>query len=203
VFQNGPNWGKDVFMPLDWIIGGPKMAGQGWRMLMECLAAGRSISLPSSGRRGYAKPRRARDGRLCARAQPVQDADRKFEGIEEALARIGGNLYMMDAGPVPMTAGAVDLGEKALGDSRRSSSTTLTERGRVVVNDAMDILGGKESASVPTNFMGRPLPAACRSRFTVEGANILTRNLIVLGQGAIRCPSVRARGNERRAARAT
>jgi len=129
VFQNGPNWGKDVFMPLDWIIGGPKMAGQGWRMLMECLAAGRSISLPSSST-GLLQARGARDRRVCARAQPVQEPIGKFEGIEEPLARIGANLYMMDAART-MTAGAVDLGEKPSSSPRSSSITSPSAaRGR-------------------------------------------------------------------------
>ena len=183
VFQNGPNWGKDVFMPLDWIIGGPKMAGQGWRMLMECLAAGRSISLPSSGC-GYAKLAARATGAYARVRSQFKTAIGKFEGIEEALARIGGNTYMMDAARA-MTAGAVDLGEKP---SVASAIVKyhLTERGRVVVNDAMDILGGKGICLGPANFMGRAyqqLPIA----ITVEGANILTRSLIIFGQGAIRC----------------
>src|SRR6266568_4763395 len=183
VFQNGPNWGKDVFMPLDWIIGGPKMAGQGWRMLMECLAAGRSISLPSSGT-GYAKLAARATGAYARVRSQFKTPIGKFEGIEEALARIGGNLYVMDAAR-SMTAGAVDLGEKPSVISA-IVKYHLTERGRAVVNDAMDILGGKGICLGPNNFLGRiyqQLPIA----ITVEGANILTRNLIVFGQGAIRC----------------
>jgi acyl-CoA dehydrogenase len=183
VFQNGPNWGKDVFMPLDWIIGGPKMAGQGWRMLMECLAAGRSISLPSSGC-GYAKLAARATGAYARVRSQFKTAIGKFEGVEEALARIGGNLYMMDAARA-MTAGAVDRGEKPSVISA-VCKYHLTERGRVVVNDAMDILGGKGICLGPNNFMGRAyqqLPIA----ITVEGANILTRSLIIFGQGAIRC----------------
>ncbi len=183
VFQNGPNWGKDVFMPLDWIIGGPKMAGQGWRMLMECLAAGRSISLPSSGT-GYAKLAARATGAYARVRSQFKTPIGKFEGIEEALARIGGNLYVMDAART-MTAGAVDLGEKPSVISA-IVKYHLTERGRAVVNDAMDILGGKGICLGPNNFLGRiyqQLPIA----ITVEGANILTRNLIVFGQGAIRC----------------
>ncbi len=183
VFQNGPNWGNDVFMPLDWIIGGPKMAGQGWRMLMECLAAGRSISLPSSGC-GYAKLAARATGAYARVRSQFKTAIGKFEGIEEALARIGGNTYMMDAARA-MTAGAVDLGEKPSVVSA-IVKYHLTERGRAVVNDAMDILGGKGICLGPANFMGRAyqqLPIA----ITVEGANILTRSLIIFGQGAIRC----------------
>jgi acyl-CoA dehydrogenase len=183
VFQNGPNWGKDVFMPLDWIIGGPKMAGQGWRMLMECLAAGRSISLPSSST-GYTKLAARATGAYARVRSQFKTAIGKFEGIEEPLARIGANLYTMDAARA-MTAGAVDLGEKPSVISA-IVKYHLTERGRAVINDAMDILGGKGICLGPNNFMGRSyqqLPIA----ITVEGANILTRNLIVFGQGAIRC----------------
>jgi acyl-CoA dehydrogenase len=183
VFQNGPNWGKDVFMPLDWIIGGPKMAGQGWRMLMECLAAGRSISLPSSST-GYAKLATRATGAYARVRSQFKTAIGKFEGIEEPLARIGANLYLMDAARA-MTAGAVDAGEKPSVVSA-IVKYHLTERGRALVNDCMDILGGKGICLGPNNFMGRSyqqLPIA----ITVEGANILTRNLIVFGQGAIRC----------------
>jgi acyl-CoA dehydrogenase len=183
VFQNGPNWGKDVFMPLDWIIGGPKMAGQGWRMLMECLAAGRSISLPSSST-GYAKLAARATGAYARVRNQFKTAIGKFEGIEEPLARIGASLYMMDAAR-GMTAGSVDLGEKPSVISA-IVKYHLTERARALVNDCMDILGGKGICLGPNNFMGRSyqqLPIA----ITVEGANILTRNLIVFGQGAIRC----------------
>ncbi len=183
VFQNGPNSGENVFMPLSWIIGGPQMAGQGWRMLMECLAAGRSISLPSSST-GMAKLAvRATGGYARVRSQ-FNLAIGKFEGIEEALVRMGGNTYLMDAARM-MTAGAVDLGEHP---SVASAIVKyhVTERARQVVNDAMDILGGKGICLGPSNFMGRAyqqIPIA----ITVEGANILTRSLIIFGQGAIRC----------------
>ncbi|MBE0612665.1 MAG: acyl-CoA dehydrogenase [Burkholderiales bacterium] len=183
VFQNGPNSGKDVFMPIDWIIGGPGMAGQGWRMLMECLAAGRSISLPSSNV-GMAKVAARATGAYARVRNQFKTAIGKFEGIEEPLARIGGNLYMMDAARM-MTAGAVDLGEKPSVPSA-IVKYHVTERARIAVNDAMDILGGKGICLGPNNFMGRAyqqIPVA----ITVEGANILTRSLIIFGQGAIRC----------------
>ena len=183
VFQNGPNWGTDVFMPIDWIIGGPKMAGQGWRMLMECLAAGRSISLPSSAV-GYTKLAARAVGAYARVRSQFKTAIGRFEGIEEAMARIGGNLYLMDAAR-KMTAGAVDLGEKPSVISG-IAKYHLTERGRAAINDAMDVLGGKGICLGPNNFMGRAyqqLPIA----ITVEGANILTRSLIIFGQGAIRC----------------
>jgi acyl-CoA dehydrogenase len=183
VFQNGPNSGRDVFMPLDWIIGGPKMAGQGWRMLMECLAAGRSISLPSSAT-GLSKLAVRGTGAYARVRSQFKTAIGRFEGIEEPLARMGGNLYLMDAART-MTAGAVDAGEKPSVISG-IVKYHLTERGRVVVNDAMDIQGGKGICLGPSNFIGRAyqqIPVA----ITVEGANILTRSLIIFGQGAIRC----------------
>jgi acyl-CoA dehydrogenase len=182
-FQNGPNSGKDVFMPLEWIIGGPAMAGHGWRMLMECLAAGRSISLPSSNV-GMAKLAvRGTGGYARVRTQ-FKTAIGKFEGIEEPLARMGGSLYMTDAMRV-MTASAIDLGERPSVISG-IAKYHATERARQTVNDAMDIQGGKGICLGPNNFIGRAyqqMPVA----ITVEGANILTRSLIIFGQGAIRC----------------
>ena len=182
-FQNGPTSGREVFMPIDWIIGGPKMAGHGWRMLMESLAAGRSISLPSTSC-GYAKLAVRATGAYARVRQQFKTSIGKFEGVEEALARMGGNLYMMEATRI-LTASAVDMGEKPSVISA-IAKYHLTERGRSVVNDAMDILGGKGICLGPSNFMGRAyqqLPVA----ITVEGANILTRSLIIFGQGAIRC----------------
>ena len=183
VFQNGPTWGKDVFIPMDWVIGGQPMLGRGWRMLMECLAAGRGISLPSSAT-GMAKLAvRATGGYARVRTQFKTPIGR-FEGIEEALTRMGGNLYMMDAART-LTASAIDAGEKPAVISG-IAKLHLTERGRQVVNDAMDVVGGKGICMGPSNFIGAAymqVPVA----ITVEGANILTRSLIVFGQGAIRC----------------
>jgi len=183
VFQNGPNWGKDVFMPLDWIIGGREMAGQGWRMLMESLAAGRSISLPSSNV-GMSKLAVRGTGAYARVRSQFRMPIGKFEGVEEALTRMGGNLYMADAARV-MTAGAVDLGERPSVISA-IVKYHVTERNRQVVNDAMDILGGKGICLGPSNFMGRAYQQVPVS-ITVEGANILSRSLIIFGQGAIRC----------------
>ena len=183
VFMNGPTRGKDVFMPLDFIIGGPKMAGQGWRMLMECLAAGRSISLPSSNTGMALLTARAVGGYARIRNQ-FKTAIGRFEGVEESLTRIGAYTYMMDATRT-MTAGAVDLGEKPAVASA-IAKYHVTERARKVVNDGMDVLGGKGICLGPSNFLGhayQQIPIA----ITVEGANILTRSLILFGQGAIRC----------------
>jgi acyl-CoA dehydrogenase len=183
VFQNGPNWGENVFMPLDWIIGGPKMAGQGWRMLMESLAAGRSISLPSSNV-GMSKLAARATGAYARVRVQFRTPIGKFDGVEEPLTRIGANLYMMDAARV-MTAGAVDLGEKP---SVLSAIVKyhVTERSRQNVNDAMDVVGGKGICLGPSNFLGRAYQQVPVS-ITVEGANILTRSMIIFGQGAIRC----------------
>ena len=182
-FQNGPNSGKEVFIPMDWVIGGQEGVGQGWRMLMNCLAAGRSISLPATSVGG---------AKLAARTSGAYSRIRTqfkvpigyFEGIEEALARIGGNTYMMDAARV-MTAGAVDLGEKPSVVSA-IVKYHLTERARQAINDAMDIHGGKGICIGPRNYLGRTYQQIPVS-ITVEGANILTRNMIIFGQGAIRC----------------
>jgi acyl-CoA dehydrogenase len=182
-FHNGPNWGTNVFIPLDWVIGGRAQVGQGWRMLMECLAAGRSISLPALSTGG---------GKLAARATGAYARVRKqfktpigrFEGVEEALARIGGNTYAMDAVRV-MTAGAVDAGEQPSVISA-IAKYHLTERLRQTINDAMDVQGGSGICMGPRNYLGRIYQSIPIS-ITVEGANILTRSLIIFGQGAIRC----------------
>ena len=182
-FQNGPNSGKDVFIPMDWVIGGQEGLGQGWRMLMNCLAAGRSISLPATSV-GAAKLAVRTAGAYSRVRTQFKTPIGHFEGIEEALARIGGNTYMMDAARV-MTAGAVDLGEKPSVVSA-IVKYHLTERGRQAVNDAMDIHGGKGICIGPRNYLGRTYQQIPVS-ITVEGANILTRNMIIFGQGAIRC----------------
>ena len=182
VFQNGPTSGKDVFIPMEWIIGGPQQIGNGWRMLMECLAAGRAISLPSASV-GTAKLAVRGTSAYCAIRRQFNTAIGKFEGVQEALARMGANLYMMDAAR-RLSALAVDLGEKPAVISA-IAKYHVTERGRAVVNDGMDILGGKGICMGPSNFLARAyqqIPIA----ITVEGANILTRCLIIFGQGAIR-----------------
>jgi acyl-CoA dehydrogenase len=182
VFQNGPNWGRDVFIPLEWVIGGRERVGQGWTMLMNCLAAGRSISLPANSV-GVAKLA-ARTTGAYARVRVQFDLPiGRFEGVEEALARIGGNTYLMDAVRV-MTAGAIDLGEKPSVISA-IVKYHLTERARQVINDAMDVHGGKGICMGPKNYLARPYQATPIA-ITVEGANILTRTLMIFGQGAIR-----------------
>ena len=183
VFQNGPNSGRDVFIPMDWVIGGQPMLGRGWRMLMECLAAGRGISLPSSNT-GMGKLAVRTTGGYARIRRQFRLPIGRFEGIEEPLARMGGNLYMMDA-TRQLTARAVDLGEKPAVLSG-IAKLHITERAREIINDAMDVAGGKGICMGPSNFLGAAYMQIPVS-ITVEGANILTRSLIVFGQGAIRC----------------
>jgi len=182
VFQNGPNWGKDVFIPLDYIIGGQERLGQGWKMLMTALAAGRGISLPSLSAAGAAFAARTTGAYARIREQ-FGIAIGKFEGIEEPLARIAGTAYLIDAAR-RLTCAALNQGVHPAVISG-IMKLHATERMRAVIDDAMDIHGGKAVIDGPQNYMGnlyRAVPVA----ITVEGANILTRNLIIFGQGAIR-----------------
>lgn len=182
-FQNGPTEGKDVFVPLDFIIGGAEMAGQGWRMLVECLSVGRAITLPSNSAGGVKALALATGAYSRIRRQfklPIG----KMEGIEEAMAPIGANAYLMDAVTI-MSTGAIDLGEKPSVISA-ISKYHLTERMRQCVTHAMDIHGGKGVCLGPNNYIARGYQGAPVA-ITVEGANILTRSMIIYGQGAIRC----------------
>src|SRR5215469_3938390 len=182
-FQNGPIQGKDVFVPLDALIGGPKMAGSGWRMLVEQLSVGRCISLPSNGT-GGAKAGVWATGAYARLRRQFNMPVGKFEGVESVIARMVGLTYTMDAAR-SVTAGAIDGGEKPSVPSAMLKYH-VTEMARQVANDAMDIHGGKGICLGPKNYLGRGyqvVPVA----ITVEGANLLTRNLIIFGQGAIRC----------------
>jgi len=182
-FMNGPNSGDDVFIPMEWIIGGQDMLGQGWRMLMESLSVGRGISLPSNGVASGKQASRHVGAYARIRRQfnlPIG----KFEGIEERLGRIAGLTYTMDAGR-RLTCSALDAGEKPSVVSAILKYYN-TESMRTVVDDGMDIIGGKGICLGPSNFLGRGYQAIPVG-ITVEGANILTRSLIVFGQGAIRC----------------
>ncbi len=182
-FQNGPIQGVDVFVPIDAIIGGFAMAGQGWRMLVEQLSVGRCISLPSNATGGaqaavYASAAYARIRRQFN--MPIG----RFEGVEQVLARMAARTYIMDAAR-SVTAGAIDGGEKPSVPSAMLKYHA-TEFGRMIANDAMDVHGGKGICLGPNNYLGRGyqiVPVA----ITVEGANILTRSLIIFGQGAVRC----------------
>src|SRR5258706_3168691 len=183
VFQNGPNSGKDVFMPIDLIIGGQEYAGKGSMILMGCLAAGRSISLPTSSTGGVQALARVTGAYARVRSQ-FKTPIGKLEGVEEALGRIAANCYMMDGVRI-MTAGAVDLGEKPAVISA-IAKYHMTERARKIVDDSMDIHGGKGICLGPNNWAG-PGYQVIPVGITVEGANILTPRRINFGQGAIRC----------------
>lgn len=182
-FLNGPTQGKDVFIPLDYLIGGASMAGQGWRMLMECLSAGRAISLPSSASGGAQAVALASGAYARIRKQFNQPIGR-FEGIEEPLARIAANTYIIDAS-LTMAAAAIDHGAKPSVAGAILKYHT-TERARELSLDAMDIHGGKGICLGPNNYLGRGYQGSPIG-ITVEGANILTRSLIIFGQGAVRC----------------
>lgn len=182
-FQNGPNTGKDVFVPMEWIIGGREQVGCGWRMLMDCLSVGRAISLPALG---------TATGKMTSRVSGAYARVRKqfrtpigrFEGIEEPLARLAGITYRMDAGRC-VTAGALDAGHKPSVISAILKHHN-TEGMRQTLNDALDIHGGRGVCRGPMNYLSQKyetVPVA----ITVEGANILTRSMIIFGQGAIRC----------------
>src|SRR5690606_26676987 len=182
-FMNGTTRGKDVFIPMDMLIGGQEYIGQGWKMLMNCLSAGRAISLPALGT-GAGKISSRMTGAYSRIRKQFRVPIGRFEGVEEALTRIAGLTYRMDA-MRRVTAAAIDMGNKP---SVLSAILKYhaTEGMRQVLNDAMDIHGGRGVILGPRNYLGRAyqgIPIA----ITVEGANILTRSMIIFGQGAIRC----------------
>ena len=182
VFMNGPTRGKDVFIPMDWIIGGQEQIGNGWRMLMQTLAAGRAISLPATGVAG-GKMAAMMSGAYARIRKQFNLPIGKFEGIEEPLSRIGGRTYRMDAAR-QLTLVALDQGERPAVLSA-ILKYQLAEGNRQCINDAMDIHGGKGIITGPRNYLAHGYQALPIS-ITVEGANILTRSLIIFGQGAIR-----------------
>jgi acyl-CoA dehydrogenase len=182
-FQNGPIQGHDVFVPMDALIGGLKMAGQGWRMLVEQLSVGRCISLPSNSA-GGAKAAVYASGAYAQLRRQFNAPIGRFEGIQQVLSRMAARTYIIDAAR-SVTAGAIDGGEKPSVPSAMLKYHA-TELARMIANDAMDVHGGKGICLGPRNYLGRGyqvVPVA----ITVEGANILTRSLIIFGQGAIRC----------------
>ncbi|MFU8831657.1 MAG: acyl-CoA dehydrogenase [Wenzhouxiangella sp.] len=183
VFLNGPTRGKDIFIPMDWVIGGRERIGQGWSMLMHCLSAGRAISLPSQAVAG-GKLATMMTGAYARIRYQFKQPIGYFEGIEEPLARIGGEAYRMEAAH-KITLSALDSGHKPVVLSAILKAY-LTEANRRVVIDAMDVHGGKAVVEGPGNYLSLGYQAVPVS-ITVEGANILTRSMIVFGQGAIRC----------------
>jgi len=182
-FMNGPLHGKEVFLPLSQLIGGEEYVGHGWRMLVECLSVGRAITLPSTSSGGV-KIAAAATGAYARIRKQFGLSIGRFEGVEEALARIAGNTYAISA-LAQATAAAVDRGEKPAVPSAIAKYHT-TEMAREVCRDAMDVHGGKGVILGPSNYLGRSWQAAPIS-ITVEGANIMTRSLMIFGQGAIRC----------------
>jgi acyl-CoA dehydrogenase len=182
-FPNGPIVGKDVFVPLDYLLGGTEYAGQGWRMLIESLSVGRAISLPSSTA-GGAKAVALATGAYARIRKQFNLPIGRFEGVEEALARIAGYTYAISA-LSRQTASAVDDGEKPSVPGA-IAKYHCTELSREVIKDAMDIHGGKGIILGPKNYLGRAWQGA-PIWITVEGANILTRSMMIFGQGAIRC----------------
>jgi acyl-CoA dehydrogenase len=182
MFQNGPTWGRDVFVPLGNVIGGIAQAGKGWKMLMSALAAGRGISLPSLSAAGAAFA-----AHVCGAYARIREQFHvpigRFETVEERLARIAATAYLLDAAR-RLTCAAIDRGHKPAVITAIMKQQA-TERMRVVANDAMDIHGGKGVQEGPLNYLGsfyRAVPIG----ITVEGANIVTRSLIQFGQGVIR-----------------
>ncbi len=181
-FMNGPIQGQDVFVPIDWIIGGPAMAGKGWRMLVECLSAGRGISLPALAAAAGKMMYRTTGAYARIRRQfklPIG----KFEGVQEVSGRIAGLAYTLEA-MRSLTASAVDNCAPSVVTAM--AKYHMTEMMRTVINDAMDIHGGRGVMHGPRNYI-QAAYAATPVAITVEGANILTRNLMIFGQGAVRC----------------
>ncbi|NGY05649.1 acyl-CoA dehydrogenase [Solimonas terrae] len=181
-FMNGTIVGRDVFVPIDAIIGGPAMAGKGWRMLSECLSSGRGISLPAlstaAGQLGYRMT-----GVYARFRRQFKVSVGKFEGVQEATGRIAGHAYTLEALRV-LTASAVDHCAPSV--TTAIAKYHMTELMRKIITDGMDVLGGKGIQQGPRNFMATGYKATPVA-ITVEGANILTRNLMIYGQGAIRC----------------
>lgn len=181
-FMNGPIMGEDVFIPVSWIIGGPEMAGKGWRMLIECLGAGRGVSLPAlstaSGEMSYLMV-----GAYSRIRRQFNMEVGKFEGVQEATAEIAAGAYTLEAMRQMVTRGLEDGTPSVMTAMAKYHATEMM---RTVVNHGMDVVGGRGIQLGPRNFLGpgyHALPVA----ITVEGANILTRSLMIFGQGAMRC----------------
>lgn len=185
VFMNGPTWGTEVFIPMEQVIGGQDMLGKGWTMLLECLSIGRSISLPALAT-GAGKIASLATGSYAYTREQFGRSVSQFEGVQEALEPIAGYTYMMDAAR-SLTAGMLDRGVRPAVPSALLKYRN-TELMREVINNAMDVVAGRGVITGPRNFMARAYNAVPIG-ITVEGANILTRSLMVFGQGAIRCHS--------------
>lgn len=182
-FMNGTVEGNDVFIPIDWIIGGAKNAGKGWRMLMECLGVGRGISLPAlstaAGEMSYLTV-----GAFAKVREQFKISVGKFEGVQEATSDIASDTYMLEAFRYMVTCGLNQGGKPAV--MTAMAKYYATETMRKVVNHGMDVVGGRAIQLGPRNFLAlsyQAIPVA----ITVEGANILTRSLMIFGQGSMRC----------------
>ena len=182
-FMNGTTYGEDVFIPMDWVIGGQSYVGRGWRMLVECLSAGRGISLPALSTASGHLASRMTGAYAYVRKQFGMSIGR-FEGVQESMARIGGSTYTLES-MRKMTAGAIDL-HISPSVVTAIAKYHMTELGREVINDSMDIHAGKGIQVGPKNYLAHAYMGIPIS-ITVEGANILTRNLMIFGQGATRC----------------
>ena len=182
-FMNGPTYGDKVFIPMDWVVGGQDYVGKGWRMLVELLSIGRAISLPAMGA-ACGKVSFRMTGAYARVREQFNTSIGNFEGVEESLARIAGLTYRLEA-TRKMTANAVDLGIKPAVVSA-IAKYHMTEMARTVINDSMDIHGGRGLIDGERNYLSSAYTAIPVS-ITVEGANILTRNLMIFGQGAVRC----------------
>ncbi|MBI43753.1 acyl-CoA dehydrogenase [uncultured Marinobacter sp.] len=183
VFMNGPTWGTDVFIPMSQVIGGQDMLGKGWTMLLECLSIGRSISLPALAT-GAGKLASLATGAYAYTREQFGRSISQFEGVQEALEPIAGYTYMMDAARL-LTSGMLDRGVRPSVPSAVLKYRN-TDRMREVINHAMDVVAGRGVITGPRNFLARAYQAVPIG-ITVEGANILTRSLMIFGQGAIRC----------------
>ncbi len=182
-FMNGPTRGNDVFIPMEWLIGGSEYAGKGWRMLVECLSAGRGISLPALGTAIGHLTTRTTGAYAYVRKQFGMSIG-KFEGVAEAMGRIGGLTYLLEATRT-LTTTSLDMKEKP-GIVTAIAKYHMTEMARTILNDSFDIHAGRAIQDGPMNYLAKHylgIPVA----ITVEGANILTRNLMIFGQGATRC----------------
>ncbi len=182
-FMNGPTRGKDVFVPLDFIIGGKEKAGQGWHMMVERLSAGRGISLPALST-ALAKHCYRTTGAYARIRKQFHTSIGRFKGVEAALGRIAGYTYILEATRL-LTLTFLDQ-KLSPGVATAISKYHMTSLSRTIVNDAMDIHGGKGIMLGPNNYLGRAYQSVPIS-ITVEGANILTRSLMIFGQGVIRC----------------
>ncbi|MFV5403299.1 acyl-CoA dehydrogenase [Acinetobacter sp. 228] len=182
-FMNGTVEGKDVFIPLDWIIGGVKNAGKGWRMLMECLAVGRGISLPALST-STAEMTYLNVGAFSRIRQQFKISVGKFEGVQEANSEIASDTYMLEAFRYLVTCGLNQGGKPAV--MTAIAKYYATEGMRKVVNHGMDVVGGRAIQMGPRNFLA-PYYQAIPVSITVEGANILSRSLMIFGQGSMRC----------------